>query len=366
MILSNSFGWLVRGAILIASLRSLKKRKLWLSLFIILLIRFIVRNLFLFYILFELRLIPILLIILIWGSQPERLSAGLYFLIYTRLVSIPYIIIVILINDWSFIYKHQLSYSSFLRFLILIPFLVKIPIFGLHFWLPKAHVEARTRGSIILAGVLLKLGRYGIYQIIILIVSITFFLTSSFWLILAITASILTFIQTDVKKLVAYRSVTHITFLIITLSINNKLLLLNCLVMSLAHGWVSIGLFFHLGTSSNVSNTRLSFIIRRENKFHWIRILLGVLLIINAALPPFPSFFTELLSLTSSLSINILPLLFVFYSLLVCYYNTYLFIWTSHIKANENSISFYNIREGLLSISLSFIRRFSLLWLFLL
>lgn len=342
---------------------SKKAISLWSLLLVILFLGFSARHLLIFYVLFELRLIPILLMIIYWGNQPERLSAGLYFLIYTGILSIPFLIIVIfLVKTTRFLLLAPNNFSFILRTLILAPFLVKIPIFGLHFWLPKAHVEARTRGSMILAGVLLKLGSYGVFRLVVLF-NILITKMVSFWLLLSFFSSLLTFIQSDVKKLVAYRRVTHITFLMLGISSFNKNMAIVLIILSLAHGWASIGIFIYAGTLSHASNSRLGILIMAENKFNWGLLILGVLLVSNASLPPFPSFFPELFIVSSLSLLSNFVILFSILRLTVCYYNTYLYIIISHNKGLETKPAGFSLSELMKSsllISWTFI---SLGWL---
>jgi len=108
--------------------------KLWWVLILILGLRFSVNSLLSFYIFFELGLIPILTIILYHGTQPERLSAGLYFIIYTIIFSIPFVIFgLLLLGYQTFFIKHKLGFSEILLIILITPFLVKIPILGIHF-----------------------------------------------------------------------------------------------------------------------------------------------------------------------------------------------------------------------------------------
>lgn len=108
--------------------------------------------------------------IIYYGNQPERLTAGIAFILYTLFLSIPYLFLLrLFLSSQDFFTKsHFFRRTILIELVLLAPFLVKMPILGLHYWLPKAHVEANTSGSIVLAGLLLKLGRYGVTRVILL------------------------------------------------------------------------------------------------------------------------------------------------------------------------------------------------------
>lgn len=367
-LISSSFVWLTAGAAMLAYLSCANiGRKLWWLLLRIIILRFTASRLLLFYILFELRLIPILLIILFWGTQPERMSARLYFIIYTGIFSIPFLLVVLLlIKELSFFLDRTTLITRIrIRVVLLIPFLVKIPVFGLHFWLPKAHVEASTRGSIILAGLLLKLGSYGALRIVLLS-ELSFFLKSLslLWLVTTICRRTITIIQRDIKKLVAYRRVSHMTFLIVGLSSRRKSIFMVTIIVSLAHGWASIGIFARAGIFSHAVHSRLRKLFRPETKIRRLAILIGVLLLSNASIPPFPSFFPEL-SLVHSLLVNagIVSGLFVILSLIVCYFNAFIFMCVSHKSRNEIVSGLFKLQERVKLSFLVILTMISLVWL---
>ena len=200
-----------------------------------------------FYFSFELSLIPMAIVILGWGTQPERLTASLYMLFYTFSSSFPFLVFILVLGTpefWRFsIFSARNTIWAYGTFVILLPFLVKIPIFFVHLWLPKAHVEAPAYGSIILAGVLLKIGGYGIWRIRRALANYTITLIATTAVVGRAIASLITICQVDIKSLIAYSRVVHIGLVIYSLLVLGWVNYPAALIIMVAHGIRSSGLF---------------------------------------------------------------------------------------------------------------------------
>jgi NADH-quinone oxidoreductase subunit M len=181
---------------------------------------------------------------------------------------------------------------------------------------------------------------------------------------LSFLSGVITFIQTDIKKIVAYSRVTHITLIIIGFTTNRKMLVIIVLLVSLAHGWVAISLFLTAGITSHSVNSRLRRFLGTEISLHWVIILLSILLIANARVPPLPSFFSELfIVFCALLKGGLITLSFLGLRVVVCYYNAFLFLSLRHMKPISAISRKFILVDGISILILAIIRGVSLVWL---
>nr|YP_010579994.1 NADH dehydrogenase subunit 4 [Chironomus circumdatus]UZS77033.1 NADH dehydrogenase subunit 4 [Chironomus circumdatus] len=319
-------------------------------LLFMLLLTFSCMNLFLFYVFFESSLIPTLFLILGWGYQPERLQAGLYLLFYTLFASLPLLMALFYImnNFYSlnFLFLKEFNIENFLLYLFLVfAFLVKMPMFLVHLWLPKAHVEAPVSGSMILAGVLLKLGGYGLIRVFSIIINISMKL-NIFWIVLSLVGGFLVSLiclrQIDLKSLVAYSSVAHMS-----LVIGGLMVLLSwgwgfSYSLMIAHGLCSSGLFYlvnltyeRLGSRSLLINKgMLSFM---PSVAMWWFLLCSS----NMAAPPSLNLMGEIGLINSILGWSQISMfLLMLVSFFSAAYTLYLYSFSQHGKFNNGNYSF--------------------------
>lgn len=315
-------------------------------------------NLIIFYIRFEATLIPIFIIVIGWGYQPERVKASYYLLFYTLFASLP------LLGGLLYLYSKVgtlnyslLSYyfdrpSGVLFAVIIIAFLVKLPAYFTHLWLPKAHVEAPIAGSIILAGILLKLGGCELTHTLPILIESA--LTYSSWLIRigligCVMASIICLRQTDIKSLIAYSSVAHMGFVFIGLFRLNSTGWWGALVIIVAHGIRSPALFALVGISYYRRGRRRIVLVRSSLTIApLLTIYWFIFRAANMAAPPTTNLAGEILVISSSINLRgFVTALLGISSFLAGAYNLYLFSSTQHgrITLDMNRFSDASVRE---------------------
>nr|QWZ46422.1 NADH dehydrogenase subunit 4 [Stenomorpha consobrina] len=317
-------------------------------------------NLFIFYVFFEFSLIPTLILILGWGYQPERLQAGLYLLFYTMFASLPMMISIfycyMCFGSLHFFYLGDMN-NMLIYLLINMVFFIKIPMFFVHLWLPKAHVEAPVSGSMILAGIMLKLGGYGMMRLMVMFMNIglkinLFFVSLS--LIGGLYISLICLRQSDMKSLIAYSSVAHMGLVLSGIMTINFWGMGGALVMMVAHGLCSSGLF----CLANISYERLSSRSLYLNKglinlVPNLSLIWFLLVSSNMAAPPSLNLLGEVMLINSILGFSELNMIFLMLiSFFGAVYSLFLYSFSQHGSIFSGLYSFYSctLREYLLLI----------------
>jgi proton-translocating NADH-quinone oxidoreductase chain M len=230
---------------------------------------FCMLDLLLFYVFFESVLIPMFIIIGVWGSRQRKIQAAYQFFLYTLLGSLFMLLAILLIwfqtgtTDLQILLTTEFSQRRqiLLWLAFFASFAVKVPMVPVHIWLPEAHVEAPTAGSVILAGILLKLGTYGFLRFSIpMFPEATLYFTPFIYTLSVIAilyTSLTTIRQVDLKKIIAYSSVAHMNFVTIGMFSLNLQGIEGSILLMLSHGLVSSALFLCVGALYDRHKTRL-------------------------------------------------------------------------------------------------------------
>nr|YP_009564662.1 NADH dehydrogenase subunit 4 [Macrohaltica subplicata]QAY82011.1 NADH dehydrogenase subunit 4 [Macrohaltica subplicata] len=329
-------------------------------LMISLFLTFVSLNLFIFYLFFEVSLIPTLILIIGWGYQPERLEAGIYLLFYTLLMSLPMLVMLFFIyynqNSLNFLSLKLLTLNFGFMFICLnMVFLVKIPMFFFHLWLPKAHVEAPVSGSMILAGIMLKLGGYGFLRTIYMFKSHLLTLNTWFISLSLVGGSMVSLIcirQSDMKSLIAYSSVSHMSLVLSGLLTLNYLGIWGALLMMLAHGLCSSGLFCLVNLMYERTHSRSIYLNKGLlNLIPSFSLWWFLMLSSNMASPPSLNLVSEIILINSLVGFSFLNMFTLsLMSFFGAAYSLFLYSYTQHGSYYSGLFTYLNcsMREFLL------------------
>nr|YP_010445389.1 NADH dehydrogenase subunit 4 [Exostoma tenuicaudatum]UTJ93467.1 NADH dehydrogenase subunit 4 [Exostoma tenuicaudatum]UXF58251.1 NADH dehydrogenase subunit 4 [Exostoma sp. CZ-2022] len=336
------------------------------SLQAFLILAFGATEIIMFYVMFEATLIPTLIIITRWGNQAERLNAGTYFLFYTLTGSLPLLVALLLLQqNTGTLSMLIIQYTQPLTLITLgdkiwwagclIAFLVKMPLYGVHLWLPKAHVEAPVAGSMVLAAILLKLGGYGMMRMMVILDPLSKDLAYPI-IALALWGVIMTgsicLRQTDLKSLIAYSSVSHMGLVAGGILIQTPWGFTGALVLMIAHGLASSALFCLANTTYERTHSRTMILARGLQIMFpltatwWLMSNLA-----NLALPPLPNLMGELMIITAMFNWSPWTLTMTGTgTLITAAYSLYLFLMTQRgsLPPHITNLQPFHTREHLL------------------
>jgi len=271
----------------------------------------------LFYVFFEATLIPMYLVIGVWGG-PNRVYAAVKFFLYTLLGSLLMLIAFLYLynksgGSFAVLDYHRLPLPLNAQILLFIAFLmafaVKVPMWPVHTWLPDAHVEAPTGGSAVLAAILLKLGTYGFIRFSLPILPDASHYLAGFMITLSLIAilyiGLVALVQTDMKKLIAYSSISHMGFVTLGFFVFNTYGMEGGLVQMISHGFVSAALFFCVGVLYDRMHSRniadYGGVVNTMPKFAALMMLFAMA---NCGLPATSGFVGEFMVIVGAMKFN--------------------------------------------------------------
>jgi NADH-quinone oxidoreductase subunit M len=272
-----------------------------------------------FYIFFEAALIPMFIIIGVWGGE-KRVYASYKFFLYTIIGSLFFLIAIICIYLYTgttdvialsnIMPKFPLFHQNLLWLAFFASFAIKVPMFPLHTWLPDAHVQAPTSGSVILAGILIKLGAYGFLRF-----SLPFFPEASKYfadmvliisVIAIIYASFVALMQEDIKKMIAYSSVAHMGFVTMGIFSFNKQALDGAIIQMISHGIISSALFICVGVIyDRLHSKKITDMGGIAEKMPVFAMLAMIFTMASVGLPGTSGFVGEFLTIIGTFQVNI-------------------------------------------------------------
>nr|YP_010381756.1 NADH dehydrogenase subunit 4 [Entemnotrochus adansonianus]UDL72141.1 NADH dehydrogenase subunit 4 [Entemnotrochus adansonianus] len=369
--------WWISFLMILASQFSIKQKGIKPDLFslcvvclnLVLMLTFVSSSIIFFYVFFEFSLIPTLVLILGWGYQPERLQAGLYMMIYTVSASLPLLALILGVSGFcevkSMFTGHLMKvvgdvfasfwFSEIFYIVILGAFLVKLPVFSVHLWLPKAHVEAPVAGSMVLAGILLKLGGFGLIRMYEFFMLKNLFFSDllfCFSLWGGVLTSIICVRQVDLKSLIAYSSVGHMSLVLAGVISGTSWGWQASLGMMLAHGLCSSGLFALANYSYEKIHSRSLMMAKGMLMYMpFLAMFWFLFCVINMAAPPSINLISEIMLFPSIMFHSmklIVPLGMM--SFLSAVYSLFLYTAVQHGGSPKYIYPFSNIKSSVFTL----------------